>query len=112
MRARDLMRNDMAVVTVDADPAEVAKRLAATPTGGGGVDDQRCPIGIVTRSDLARVKVEAGPPPPAWLVKHKPPPTRLRTKPPLCEIMTSPAIYVPEVARRLLELAPLIETGA
>lgn len=110
MRARDLMRDDMAVATVDADPVDVAKQLAATPTGVVViVDDERCPIGIVTRSDLARARVEAGTPPPPWLIRRKSQPLRLGNAPPLREIMTSPPIYVPEIAR-LLELAQLIET--
>ena len=60
MLARDLMVCDAACATLDTDVAEVARRLAATPTGAVVVvDTARRPIGIVTRSNMERAAKEA-----------------------------------------------------
>ena len=111
MLARDLMVCDAACATLDTDVAEVARRLAATPTGAVVVvDTARRPIGIVTRSNMERAAKEADAPPlPRWLIKYKMPVAAIRPAPrPLIDVMTAPAIFVPDVAQ-LLEFAMLME---
>ncbi len=111
MLARDIMVCDAACATLDTDVAEVARRLAATPTGAVVVvDTARRPIGIVTRSDIERAAEEAEAPPlPPWLIKYKMPVAAIRPAPrPLSDVMTAPAIFVPDVAQ-LLEFAMLME---
>jgi CBS domain-containing protein len=105
------MVSDAACVTVDTDPGEVARLLAATPTGAVVVvDSARRPIGIVTRSDIERAAEDAAEAPlPRWLVKYKAPAAAIRPAPrPLSDIMTAPAIFAPDVAQ-LLELVPMME---
>jgi CBS domain-containing protein len=105
------MISDAACVTLDTDVVEVARRLAATPTGAVVVvDAAHRPIGIVTRSDIERACEDAEAPPlPRWLVKYKMPVAAIRPAPrPLSDIMTAPAIYVPEVAQ-LVEFAVLMD---
>ncbi len=112
MLARDLMFGDVAYVTPDANLGEVARQLAATPTGAVVVvDTARRPIGMVTRSDMERanVEAEAALPIPQWLIKQRPPMRSLPRTPRLVtEVMTAPAISVPDVAQ-ILELVPLME---
>ncbi len=111
MLARDIMVCDAACATLETDVAEVARRLAATPTGAVVVvDTARQPIGIVTRSDIERAAEEARAPPlPPWLIKYKTPVAAIRPAPrPLSDVMTAPAIFVPDVAQ-LLEFAVLME---
>ena len=74
------------------------------------VDAARRPIGIVTRSDMERAAEEAEAPPlPPWLIKYKMPVAAIRPDPrPLSDVMTAPAIFVPDVAQ-LLEFAVLME---
>ncbi|MGO9768971.1 MAG: HPP family protein, partial [Roseiarcus sp.] len=105
------MIGEVAFVTLDADVGDVARRLAATPTGAViVVNATRRPSGIITRSDIERAAAETDARPlPRWLIKNKGtvatfrPPSR-----PLHELMTSPAISVSDEAQ-VLELVPLIE---
>jgi CBS domain-containing protein len=102
---------DAACATLDTNVAEVARRLAVTPTDAVVViDTARRPIGIVTRSDMERAAEEADAPPlPPWLIKYKLPIAAIRPAPrPLSDVMTAPAIFVPDVAQ-LLEFAMLME---
>ncbi len=111
MLARDVMINDVAFVTLDTDVSEVARQLSATPTGAVVVVNvSRHPIGIVTRSDIERASPEAETPPiPRWLIKNRRPNQTFRPDPMLLsDVMTAPAIYVPDIAQ-LLELVPLME---
>lgn len=111
MLARDVMLNDVATITADADLASVARLLAASHAGAVVVvDRERRPIGMVTRSDVERAVAEtAASPPPRWLIKGKPIAAAARpAPPPLLDVMTAPAIFVPE-ASRLLEFARLME---
>ncbi len=112
MLARDVMLNDVATITADADLGAVARLLAATSAGAVVVVDQeRRPIGMVTRSNVERAVAETiTSAPPRWLIKGKPIAAgAIRpAPPPLLDVMTAPAIFVPDVAR-LLEFAQLME---
>jgi CBS domain-containing protein len=106
--AGDLMIRDVAVANICDDVRNVARLLAASPAGAIPVlDAAREPIGIVTRSDLLPLAAE--PPPPGWLVKRRPRPSALRLEArALREVMTAPAIFVPD-ATRLVEVLRLME---
>ncbi len=111
MLARDVMIDDVAFVTLDVDVSEVARRLAETPTGAVVVVDvSRRPIGMVTRSDIERASAGTEKPPiPRWLIKREAPIQAFnRNLLPLSDVMTAPAIYVPDIAQ-LLDLVPLME---
>ncbi len=111
MLARDVMIDDVAHVTLDADLDQVARLLATSEAGAVVVVDAwRRPIGMVTRSNLMRAASEADSRPlPRWLVKKASPlaasPATSRL---LREVMTTPAISVRDVAQ-LLEFAMLME---
>lgn len=104
MIARDLMNSDFPYVTVDADLAYVAKLLADCGLGAVPVvDDQMTPIGIVTRSNLenggkADVSVDLGDIP-AFLLRGRATPAFRPDGRALRDVMTTPAIYVPDVAQ-------------
>lgn len=102
--ARDLMNSDFPFVTVDADLDYVAKLLAETGLGAVPVvDDKLSPIGIVTRSNLETPQpqgnsVDLGDIPEFLLRKRLKPVFRANGRG-LREVMTSPAISVPDVAK-------------
>ncbi|MFY9628520.1 MAG: CBS domain-containing protein [Methylocystis sp.] len=112
MLARDVMMDEVAFVTLDADVRDVARRLISATAGAiVVVDAARRPIGMVTRSDIERAEIrDDAPPIPQWLIKRPRTLVNIRsTVRPLSEVMTAPAVYVPDVAQ-LLELLPLIES--
>ncbi|WP_036281707.1 cyclic nucleotide-binding/CBS domain-containing protein [Methylocystis sp. ATCC 49242] len=113
MIARDLMNSDFPFVTVDADLDYVAKLLAECGLGAVPVvDERRAPIGIVTRSNLEE-KIQApgadlGEIPEFLLRNRRRPPLRANGRA-LRDVMTTPAISVPETAA-LADIARMMES--
>lgn len=114
MIARDLMNSDFPYVTVDADLDYVAKLLADCGLGAVPVvDDKLSPIGIVTRSNLEEaraqsVSAELGDIP-EFLLRNRLKPTFHANGRALRDVMTSPAISVPDVAN-LPDVVRLMES--
>ncbi|MEF3365613.1 CBS domain-containing protein [Methylocystis sp. 9N] len=104
MIARDLMNSDFPFVTVDADLDYVAKLLAETGLGAVPVvDDKLAPIGIVTRSNLEAPRpqgesVDLGDIP-EFLLRNRLKPVFRANGRGLRDVMTTPAISVPDVAK-------------
>jgi len=64
MLARDVMMDEVAFVTLDADVRDVARRLISATAGAiVVVDAARRPIGMVTRSDIERAEIRDDAPP-------------------------------------------------
>lgn len=113
MIARDLMNSDFPYVTADADLDYVAKLLAECGLGAVPVvDEDLTPIGIVTRSNLeqapARPLPELGAIP-AFLLRDRPKPLFRANGRALREVMTSPAISIPDVAK-VPDIARIMES--
>jgi len=108
MLARDVMIGEVATVASDEKLAEVAHRLAGAPAGAVVVvDENRNPIGVVTRSDLTRDA--DGPPIPDWLIKHKAVVVAMRSDTRKArDVMSAPAIVAPDAAQ-MLEVATIME---
>jgi len=113
MIARDLMNSDFPVVTVDADLDYVAKLLAECGLGAVSVvNEHLAPIGIVTRSNLEEKRdaptTDLGEIPQFLLRNRRRPPLRANGRA-LRDVMTAPAISVPETAA-LADIARMMES--
>jgi CBS domain-containing protein len=124
MIARELMKRRFPYVTRDADLDYVARVLSECGLGVVPVvDENLCPIGIVTRSNLDRarapVSADLGDIPEFLLRSRPKAPLFRRGAPSLREVMTTPAISVPctaplpEVAKTMeshhLKRAPVVD---
>ncbi|MFO1102195.1 MAG: CBS domain-containing protein [Methylocystis sp.] len=113
MIARDLMNSDFPYVTADADLDFVAKLLADCGLGAVPVvDDDLTPIGIVTRSNLEEPRLQSPPDLgaiPAFLLRDRPKPAFHANGRALREVMTTPAISIPDVAK-IPDIARIMES--
>ncbi|MGD9545693.1 MAG: HPP family protein [Methylocystis sp.] len=113
MIARDLMNSDFPYVTADADLDYVAKLLADCGLGAVPVvDDDLSPIGIVTRSNLEESRSQPLPELgaiPAFLLRNRPKTVFHANGRALREVMTTPAISIPDVAK-VPDVAKIMES--
>ncbi|TLG74134.1 CBS domain-containing protein [Methylocystis sp. B8] len=113
MIARDLMNSDFPYVMADADLDYVAKLLAECGLGAVPVvDDDLSPIGIVTRSNLEQARNQPLPDLgaiPEFLLRNRPKPVFHANGRALREVMTSPAISIPDVAK-VPDIARIMES--
>jgi CBS domain-containing protein len=113
MIARDLMNSDFPYVTVDADLDYVAKLLAECGLGAVPVvDDDLAPIGIVTRSNLEQQLAQPLPDLgaiPEFLRRNRPRTIFHANGRALRDVMTSPAISIPDVAK-IPDIAQIMES--
>ncbi|MFO1125642.1 MAG: CBS domain-containing protein [Methylocystis sp.] len=113
MIARDLMTSDFPYVTADADLDYVAKLLAECGLGAVPVvDDDLTPIGIVTRSNLEQARARPLPELgaiPQFLLRDRPKRFFHANGRALREVMTAPAISIPDVAK-VSDIARIMES--
>ena len=113
MIARDLMNSDFPYVMADADLDYVAKLLADCGLGAVPVvDDDLTPIGIVTRSNLEQARASVPPDLgaiPAFLLRDRPKRQFHANGRALREVMTTPAISIPDVAK-VTDIARIMES--
>ncbi|MBI1980253.1 MAG: CBS domain-containing protein [Methylocystis sp.] len=113
MIARDLMNSDFPYVTADADLDYVAKLLAECGLGAVPVvDDDLAPIGIVTRSNLEQAQTLPLPDLgaiPEFLLRNRPKRAFHANGRALREVMTTPAISIPDVAK-VPDIARIMES--
>lgn len=113
MIARDLMNSDFPCVTADADLDYVAKLLAECGLGAVPVvDDDLAPIGIVTRSNLEQAQTLPLPDLgaiPEFLLRNRPKRAFHANGRALREVMTTPAISIPDVAK-VPDIARIMES--